>query len=68
MVGAGMGTSSYPFEWLCRTGKPSAAEAEASAERMTFRKGPWWTGFGHLLHMPSHTFLRIGEFFKPLAQ
>ncbi len=41
---------------------PTAAEAEAGAERMTFRKGPWWTGFGHLLHMPSHTFLRIGRY------
>ncbi|KAK9867780.1 hypothetical protein WJX84_008714 [Apatococcus fuscideae] len=40
----------------------TAAEAEGSAERIAFGKGPWWIGFGHLLHMPSHIFLRIGRY------
>ena len=38
----------------------SAARAEASADRMT-GQGPWQHSMGHLLHMPSHTFVRLGR-------
>ena len=39
----------------------SAARAEASAEHMTFTQGSWFHSQGHLLHMPSHLFVRIGR-------
>ena len=45
----------------CRDAKMSAARAEASAEHMTFTSGSWWHSQGHLLHMPSHLFVRIGR-------
>ena len=42
----------------------TAARAEPSAAAMlgTSGSGPWTAaGLGHLLHMPSHTFVRIGR-------
>ncbi len=38
----------------------SAARAEGPASRMLSSTGPWAT-MGHLLHMPSHTYVRIGR-------
>ena len=28
---------------------------------MLTKDGPWMHGFGHLQHMPSHTFVRLGQ-------
>lgn len=28
---------------------------------MLTKDGPWSHGFGHLQHMPSHTFVRLGQ-------
>jgi hypothetical protein len=42
----------------CSVGKYSATRAEPSADEMTFKDGPWFSGMAHLLHMPGHTYLR----------
>ncbi len=36
--------------------------AEASADRLLAGSGPWLQRFGHLLHMPSHLFVRLGRY------
>mmetsp|Transcript_9819 Transcript_9819/g.29541 ORF Transcript_9819/g.29541 Transcript_9819/m.29541 type:complete len:672 (+) Transcript_9819:193-2208(+) len=38
-----------------------ASRAEAAASRMLDSVGPW-SSMGHLLHMPSHTFVRVGRY------
>ncbi|KAK9835405.1 hypothetical protein WJX81_007635 [Elliptochloris bilobata] len=48
-------------------GTLSAARAEASAERLLSSSGPWRRRFGHLLHMPSHLFVRIGRYHDAAA-
>ncbi len=48
-------------------GTLSAARAEASAERLLSGRGPWRRRFGHLLHMPSHLFVRIGRYHDAVA-
>ena len=45
----------------CRGPHLNAARAEASAQAMLSNEGPWTHGFGHLQHMPSHTFVRLGQ-------
>lgn len=40
----------------------SAHRALASANRLTYGNGPWKAHQGHLLHMPSHTFIRTGKY------
>ena len=47
--------------WGCRGPHLNAARAEASAQAMLSNEGPWTHGFGHLQHMPSHTFVRLGQ-------
>ena len=42
----------------CREAPLSATRALASANRMAYGKGPWKSHMGHLLHMPSHTYVR----------
>lgn len=43
-------------------GTLSVARAERSAERLLAGPGPWQQRFGHLLHMPSHLFVRLGRY------
>jgi len=38
------------------------ARAEASADQLLAGRGPWLRRFGHLLHMPSHLFVRLGRY------
>ncbi len=38
----------------------TASRAERYATTLVSQRGPWDT-MGHLLHMPSHTFQRIGR-------
>ena len=45
----------------CRGPHLNAARAETSAQMMLTSEGPWTHGFGHLQHMPSHTFVRLGQ-------
>ena len=40
----------------------SATRALVAANRLAFGKGAWQAHQGHLLHMPSHTFVRTGPF------
>ena len=46
-----------------RSANVTASRAERFAETLTSQRGPWDT-MGHLLHMPSHTFQRIGRYVK----
>lgn len=46
---------------LARSGNVSASRAEGWADVFLRDPGPWDT-MGHLLHMPSHTFQRIGRY------
>jgi len=48
-------------EFGCRGPHLNAARAEGSAQMMLTKEGPWTHGFGHLQHMPSHTFVRLGQ-------
>ena len=43
-------------------GQLSVARAEASADQLLAGRGPWLRRFGHLLHMPSHLFVRLGRY------
>eukprot|EP00884_Botryococcus_braunii_P021274 jgi/Botrbrau1/7830/Bobra.9_2s0011.1 len=42
-------------------GRLSALRGVPSADTMTYKKGPWWNGQGHLLHMPGHLYIRVGN-------
>ena len=64
--------------WRGRGAALSAARAEGSAAAMLAAEGgPWGAaaggpaakgpGLGHLLHMPSHTFVRIGRYHDAVA-
>lgn len=46
---------------LCRSANMTAHRAEAFAEVLLSKPGPW-QGMGHLRHMPSHIFQRIGRY------
>ena len=45
---------------MCRSAS-TAGRAEPSADRLT-GDGPWSPSQGHLIHMASHTFVRLGRY------
>lgn len=42
-------------------GRTSVHRAVGSADTMYKSRGPWETSMGHLLHMPSHTYITVGR-------
>ena len=44
----------------CRSSS-TAGRGESAADRLT-QQGPWQHSQGHLLHMASHTFVRLGRY------
>ena len=48
--------------WHCMSrAERTAGRGEPSADRLT-GQGPWRHSQGHLLHMASHTFVRLGRY------